>query len=328
MTVPSVFDVRPPGPMRWLGVPLAVAVERLARLSSRRIGFALLYHRVEPRQGDPRREIVPALGAELFSGQMRHLCAHYRVVPAAHLQAAVRERRRGQRFPVAVTFDDDHESLPSFPLPALRETGLTATFFLTGSSLDAPESFWWEDLQTLADGPSWNPADVLPDADGVSDVHAVSERIQTLGPVERKIVAVRLRELAGPPRPDRGLRRAGVDALTSAGCEIGFHTFAHEPLTTLDDAQLAEAMELGRPELEEAAGERLTGIAYPHGKVDLRVADAARRAGFTHGFTTEPIGVRPDSDPLLLGRLLPSFSSTGHFALQLARRLLPRAWPR
>jgi peptidoglycan/xylan/chitin deacetylase (PgdA/CDA1 family) len=328
MTVPSVLSLRPQGLMRWLGVPLAVAVQRLARLSSRRIGFALLYHRVEPQQGDPRGEIIPALGADLFAAQLRHLRVHYRVVSAAQLHAAVRERRRGQRFPVAVTFDDDHETLPSFALPALRKAGLTATFFLTGSSLDAPESFWWEDLQTFADGPSWNAADLHPGADRASDVHTVSEWIQTLAPVERRAVAVRLRELAGPPRPHRGLRRAGVGALTSAGCEIGFHTFAHEPLTTLDDAELAEAMQRGRPELEQAAGRRLTEIAYPHGKVDLRVAEAARQAGFTHGFTTEPIGVRPDSDPLLLGRLLPSFSSKGHFALQLARRLLPRAWPR
>jgi len=45
-------------------------------------------------------------------------------------------------------------------------------------------------------------------------------------------------------------------------------------------------------------------------------------AGFTTGFTTVPEAVRPETDPLLQGRLLPSFHSAGHFALQLARRLL------
>jgi peptidoglycan/xylan/chitin deacetylase (PgdA/CDA1 family) len=320
MTLPSLL-------IRSIGVPIAVAVERIARLSRRRIGLALLYHRVEPRQGDPQHELVPPMGLDLFRAQLGHLRAHYRVVPASQLQQAVRERRRGERFPVAITFDDDHESLAHGPLPALQEAGLTGTFFLTGSSLEGPASFWWEDLQTVADAPTWSAADVLEDQPDGADVHAVSERIQTMTPPERANAVTRLRELAGPPRPEQGFRRAAVMALTAAGCEIGFHTYEHEPLTTLDAEALAAAMQRGRRELEEAAGHALTTIAYPHGKVDARVAGEARRAGFGHGFTTVPEGVRPDSDPLLLGRLLPSFSSTGDFALQLARRLVPRIWP-
>jgi HD-GYP domain-containing protein (c-di-GMP phosphodiesterase class II) len=74
--------------------------------------------------------------------------------------------------------------------------------------------------------------------------------------------------------------------------------------------------------LEALAGRPLETIAYPHGRTDERVTAAARAAGFTTGFTTVPEAVRPETDPLLQGRLLPSFHSAGHFALQLARRLL------
>jgi hypothetical protein len=41
----------------------------------------------------------------------------------------------------------------------------------------------------------------------------------------------------------------------------------------------------GRAELESLLGHRLTMIAYPHGKADTRVADAARAAAFDYGFT-------------------------------------------
>jgi peptidoglycan/xylan/chitin deacetylase (PgdA/CDA1 family) len=306
---------------RLVGVPAGVAIERVMRLTARRIGFALLYHHVDVQPGDPRREIVPALGLRLFAAQLHHLRSHYRVVPASQLHAAVLERRRGERFPVALTFDDDHEGHAHLTLAALREAGATATFFITGSSLDGPASFWWEDLQALYGRPAWKATDVL--ADGGDDIHELSERVQLLPPQQRAAVVERLRSLAGPPAAHRGMRRADVSALVESGCELGFHTLLHEPLTTLDDSGLAAALRDGRAELEELAGASLATIAYPHGKVDARVASAARAAGFTYGFTVETVAVGPESDPLLLGRLHPSFSSVGHFALQLARRLLP-----
>jgi hypothetical protein len=52
------------------------------------------------------------------------------------------------------------------------------------------------------------------------------------------------------------------------------------------------------------------------------VAAAAREAGFRSGFTSRPEAVTSDSDPLLLGRVEPSFRSKGHLALQLAGCLL------
>ena len=89
----------------------------------------------------------------------------------------------------------------------------------------------------------------------------------------------------------------------------------------LDDAALEHALRLGRPGLEAVVGSRVATIAYPHGHVDARVADAARDAGFDYGFTTRTEPVTPASDPLLLGRVIPSLWSVGHFALQLALTL-------
>jgi peptidoglycan/xylan/chitin deacetylase (PgdA/CDA1 family) len=311
--------------MRGFGAPLAAVVERLARLSGRRVGLALMYHRIGDPPGDPERELVPALGIELFTAHLRHVLARYRLVLASELLEATASRRRGDRFPVAITFDDDDRAHVSTVLPLLRANGARATFFLTGASLESPSRFWFERLQAAMDERPDDLRPLLPDAlIGAGSIHEISEGVQRLSEGERDAFSRRLEGLLGSDPPDQGVRADAVRALVDSGCEIGFHTLRHHGLTSLDDRSLEAAMHEGRDRLAGIAGHELGTIAYPHGLVDERVAGAARAAGFRFGFTTEREGIRPDSDPLRLGRLVPSASSTGHFALQLARRLIPR----
>lgn len=44
-------------------------------------------------------------------------------------------------------------------------------------------------------------------------------------------------------------------------------------------------------------------IAYPHGEADVRVAGAARGAGYELGLTGSPTRADPTTDPLLIGRV-------------------------
>jgi hypothetical protein len=81
-------------------------------------------------------------------------------------------------------------------------------------------------------------------------------------------------------------------------------------------------MRLGRSELEEVLHHPLRTIAYPHGGGDSRVAAAARDAGFAAGFTGLRSAVTPSSEPLLLGRIAPSYRSTGELAFDVAWALL------
>jgi hypothetical protein len=125
---------------------------RLERRSTRQAGLALVYHRIGEPPGDPRYELVPALSTRLFETQLNHLRTAYRVVPPSQLLEATLERRAGDRFPVALTFDDDLRSHIDIVGPALQRAGLPAAFFLCGASLDASHSFWWEDLQESPTG--------------------------------------------------------------------------------------------------------------------------------------------------------------------------------
>jgi peptidoglycan/xylan/chitin deacetylase (PgdA/CDA1 family) len=76
---------------------------------------------------------------------------------------------------------------------------------------------------------------------------------------------------------------SALGALAESGWEIGSHTRTHPHLTQLDTRQLDEELTGSREDCARAVGCRCESIAYPYGDVDERVAEAARRAGYSAG---------------------------------------------
>jgi peptidoglycan/xylan/chitin deacetylase (PgdA/CDA1 family) len=298
---------------------LAVAL----RASDRRLGLALCYHSVGDPQGRSGWALVPSLGSRLFAAQLRHLRARYRLVRARDLPEAIATRRRGERFPLAVTFDDDLAAHAGETSRLLRRLDVPATFFLGGATLQQPRPYFWQALQAALDA-GMSPADpLLPrveDPGGRGGAHRLAAAIRELDRDERdRLCTLLVERVGGPPEP--GLREHAVRAIADAGFEIGFHTRDHEALDLLDDDALGRALREGRDRLEEIAEAPLRTIAYPFGIADERVADAARAAGFRAGFTLEAQPASAGADPLLIGRYQPSFVTVGHTATELARGL-------
>ncbi len=313
------------GLARVLGQWLAPVALLVLRLSSRKRGVVLMYHGVEDRAGDPD-QLVPALATDTFEKQVRHLERHYRIVLASEFLPAVEKRRRGDRFPVALTFDDDLRCHVATVLPVFARHGVRGTFFLTGASLEHPRSFWWERLDRASARGAPDLADVvgMPDTGGRPSVAELGAFVRHLDAESRAAVDARLAEVAGSDPPDAGLRLTDVRGLVEAGNEIGFHTLRHDNLVRLPDDELAAAMVEGREALAKAAGMPLETICYPYGYVDERVANAARSAGFAAGFTTESVPA-PDGDPLRTGRLGPPLDH-GVFAAKLVATLALRRY--
>ena len=315
---------------RLLGRPVGFLVNKAARLSGARVGLALVYHRLDERPGRPDLELVPATSTLAFERQLRHLRSNYRLVPASDLMEAASRRRRRDRFPVSVTFDDDLQSHVQKAMPILQRLGVPATFFLCGASLDRPFAFWWERLQRATDEGVEYPWELAAGALGPQsgmvsrNIHGVASAIERLAPSERDQVAATLGVLLGDDPEDSGLREPGVRALAEAGFEIGFHTLDHHPLTTVEDEALLSALTTGRSRLSAAAGTPVTVVAYPHGKADVRVAMAARAAGYVCGFTNVARVVDAKSDPHLLGRADPAARSLGEFVWRVARLVTVR----
>ena len=72
-----------------------------------------------------------------------------------------------------------------------------------------------------------------------------------------------------------------LGSLAESGWEIGSHTRSHPRLTTLDDDRLAGELVDSRADIEAQLGRECLSVAYPYGNVDSRVAEAARRAGYS-----------------------------------------------
>jgi peptidoglycan/xylan/chitin deacetylase (PgdA/CDA1 family) len=255
-----------------------------------------------------------------FDRLVSYLRTRYVLVRAGDLLQHARDRKPGDRVPVALTFDDDLLSHVERAAPILTRHGTVGTAFLCG----ARDPFWWTLLQTVID------ADALPEEGlpGLAPslttevrerrsgaVRELAKAVEALEPDPRDALATVLRSLGPPPAAPLG--SDGARRLLDAGWEIGFHTRRHDALVGLDDAQLATALRDGRDQLPMHA----RTFAYPHGKAGSREAAAARAAGYEAAFTGKPDVVSDRSDPYLLGRLQPDTRTLGRFALQLAQAL-------
>lgn len=114
------------------------------------------------------------------------------------------------------------------------------------------------------------------------------------------------------------LDREHIDAMRHMGFTFQSHTRSHPDLTTLDDDALADQLAGSRAELEDLLGQSVSYLAYPFGRYDERVADAARAAGYRAAFSVQPGFNRRDVDPLRIRRLDVSGTDT---PTMLARKI-------
>jgi peptidoglycan/xylan/chitin deacetylase (PgdA/CDA1 family) len=309
-------------------------VEREVRRSDRTVGVALVYHRVAGATGSPDREVAPALGRRAFEAELEYLLRRYAVIPPSELPAAIWARRSGDPVPIALTFDDDTRSHVDDVLPALASAGAPAGFYVAGWRLHGDARPWWELLQLAADHGRLEPSVPPLTATAVTAVsrrepgaiRRLAHELELLEPRARRAIEADLATRTNDLDADAGLDDDAL-RLLAARHEVGFHTRAHERLTTRDDAALEAALLDGRTALEQAIGRTIDAIAYPHGDADERVAAAARGAGYALGLAGSNRAATSADDRLLVPRLSPWHTTLGTFALTLARALAsaPRA---
>jgi peptidoglycan/xylan/chitin deacetylase (PgdA/CDA1 family) len=93
-----------------------------------------------------------------------------------------------------------------------------------------------------------------------------------------------------------------LEQLVRDGFEIGAHTRTHPDLTGLDASRVDEECAGSADRIASELGRRPGSFAYPYGRVNAAVADAARRH-FDRSCTTELRAVGQDEDTALLPRL-------------------------
>ena len=85
-------------------------------------------------------------------------------------------------------------------------------------------------------------------------------------------------------RPNAFISWEQAREMAAAGMDVQSHARSHRDLTTLGPEELEEELAGSRRELEQGLGAAVNYVAYPYGRFNAMVLDAAGKAGYTAGF--------------------------------------------
>jgi peptidoglycan/xylan/chitin deacetylase (PgdA/CDA1 family) len=106
-----------------------------------------------------------------------------------------------------------------------------------------------------------------------------------------------------PRRQDPRLSESQLRDMIERGIAIGSHGVSHRPLSGLDGAQIRSELSESRSLLESICGAPVTAFAIPGNWYDARVLAAARAAGYTSVWTSDPGFAKAGSDIWRLPRI-------------------------
>lgn len=104
------------------------------------------------------------------------------------------------------------------------------------------------------------------------------------------------------------LDAAQIHRMQAWGWSFQSHSSRHRDLPTLDAAALADDLERARTTIAALTGEAVEHLAYPYGRHDPNVMQAAKQAGYRSAFSVQPGFNRPEVERLQIRRL----DITGH----------------
>lgn len=200
-----------------------------------------------------------------------------------------------------ITFDDGYYS-SGHALPVMKALNVPATFFIATEHVRTGRSYWWDVLHRERFRRGATAREIRREVVSLKDHTA--EQIETYLTREFGAAAFDAKgDIDRPFTPDE-LRAFAKEPLV----EIGNHTTHHSILTNYPPDGAREQIVGAQRWLTETLGQAPISIAYPNGAVNPTVAQIAREAGLSVGFTTRPHknahqnGDGHHADPMQLGR--------------------------
>jgi len=293
----------------------------------------LTYHRVLPETD----ELLPdEATADSFDAQLAALKAVFNVLPLSEAVARLKSASLPPRA-ACITFDDGYADNVSIALPILQRHGLHATFFIATAYLNGGRMFNDTVIHAIRHS-CGGQLDLSALGLGEHDLSTPEAKRRALGNILKKVryelpwarreeVVGELARLAtdAPPPDDLMMDTGQLQALASAGMEIGGHTARHPILARLDETAVCREIAEGRDCLEALLGTRVGLFAYPNGRpgVDYlpEQADIPRKLGFDAAVSTHWGAARQDSDVFQLPRFTPYTNDIRLFTPMLLRNL-------
>lgn len=246
---------------------------------------------------------------EGFGRQLDFLQRHCTVIDLAELLAFVESggTRQLPANPVLITFDDGYLDNHRIVLPALRERGMTAVFFVATHYVEERRLFWWDRVNFIVKTtkkerleltyPERTTLALGSDRARAEATHRVLRTIKDSYALDLDRFLDGLAE-AADVRLSREEERRRVDELLmtwdhvrelrAAGMDVQSHTHTHRVLQTLPPERLADELTTSRKKLEDVLGERIRAVSYPVGKRLVRgshIRRAVEDAGYEIGFS-------------------------------------------
>lgn len=277
----------------------------------------LCYHRILPKRAKDEYPFPDlAVTPEGFLAHCEVLAERYEILPLGDAVDRLRNGYRGTKPLGAITFDDGYRDNFRYALPALRQTGLRATFFVVSSLAGTTLSPWYDSLARSAGilGREGRLAEVLGTL-GLPSLHEgisvpspreIVQRAKRLSPGDRERTVMAVTKASGGdganPETDHIMGPAELAELASLGHEIGAHSVSHEILTSLSPEALEREVSGCSQVLQSMSGKKPRGFCYPNGDYDEDTVAAVRRAGFDYACTTKDGNNSPSTPPYELRR--------------------------
>jgi peptidoglycan/xylan/chitin deacetylase (PgdA/CDA1 family) len=160
--------------------------------------------------------------------------------------------------------------------------------------------------------------------DGFADTYAAREMLRA-----HELVSTVYVTSGDVGMPNR-LSPAQVAALAHLpGIEVGAHAVHHRRLDELDDAELADELQISKAQLEDLTQRSVDSFAYPHGSYDRRVRKAVIAAGYRSAAAVKNAVSHPGDDPLAIARwTVTGGTPAARIAQVLEGAGVPLAWGR
>jgi peptidoglycan/xylan/chitin deacetylase (PgdA/CDA1 family) len=285
----------------------------LHRLRHRDTLTVVMFHRVTALGSLAEKNADPgySVPAPLFAECLCFFRQHYTVIGLEQLRVSLRDGVPLPAHSLLITFDDGWQDNVSVALPILRRQGFPAAVFVAADILAQDTSWWWQEilLRALRTGlASWDELWTLACGEPPPRAEPELALLACYGALEP---SKRLRLLA-PFVADaaaEGAHMIGLDGLrelAAGGIALGAHGAAHLPLTMMAEPEtdLGRARAALEPQFQPL-GQPLDALSFPHGRYDAASVAAARAAGFSILFTSDPcLNAAPAGrSAALLGRI-------------------------
>lgn len=288
----------------------------------------LLYHKVND-DGDP---FLHSLPVKEFRSQMEYLARNFSVVSLDDI-AAGRTGTDGNKFSVAITFDDGYRDNFTNAFPILKELGIPATIYLATGYIGTGQLPWYDQVclafkltvrqsLTIQAGA---PAGPLATEDArLALLDKTLEWLRQMDDDTRHKQMKSLFRALGVPEalalPNYMLNWDEVRQMKAHNISFGAHTVSHPVLSQLSLQRLREEIAGSKRTIEQRLQAEVRHFAYPFGRPQ-HFNDAVKRVVEQSGLKTAVTTVygynAPGDDPLELKRFTPWAQDKANFMLQL-----------